>query len=253
MVRVDAVLLLGFCLGLVRAAAWVSFSPPFSAMALPVRVRLAFSMALALSVAGRLADPSLLDSDIIGLIGVLLAQAFSGAALGFAVHVLFAALAAAGDMIDSLAGFAIGATIDPLTGAGSSPFARLYQLLGVAFLFATGGHLLVVRGFIRSVELGTLELSSLGAFASGLLQLLGVMLLAALEIAIPVLAALFLAEVALGLISRAAPQLNVYVMGFALKTVIALVLASATLTMLGSAAESLVGRAVMSALRAFGA
>src|SRR5690606_8969186 len=109
-------------------------------------------------------------------------------------------------------------------------------------LFAINGHVLVVQGFLRSVEavpLGQIDLSVLAAELSGLVA---TFFAATIEIGLPVLAALFCTEVALGLLGKAAPQLNILVLGFGAKTVVALVLLGLTLTMLPEATESLLGR-----------
>ena len=182
----------------------------------------------------------------------LLAQALAGVALGFAVLVLFSAIQAAGDLIDLQVGFSLGGIIDPLSGVTAAPVGRFHQLLALVILFAINGHVLVVQGFLRSVEavpLGQIDLSVLAAELSGLVA---TFFAATIEIGLPVLAALFCTEVALGLLGKAAPQLNILVLGFGAKTVVALVLLGLTLTMLPEATESLLGRAVRSAARALG-
>ena len=120
---------------------------------------------------------------------------------------------------------------DPMSGAGASVFGRLYQLVGTTVLFASGGHLILVRGFLRSFD--AVPLSGLTAGAAQMMTAqLGLFILAACEIAAPILAALFLAEVALGLLTRAAPQLNALQLGMPLKTLMALLLTGLALPLL---------------------
>ena len=96
---------------------------------------------------------------------------------------------------------------------------------------------------------GRVDLAVLGEQCTDLLSMF---LVATLEIGLPVLAALFCTEVALGLLGKVAPQLNILVVGFAAKTFVALMLLGLTLALLPETTESLLGRAVRTAGRAYG-
>lgn len=244
--------LVGFCVALVRTTAWVSVCPPFNSPAVPLRVRVGLATAIAFVVAGRLGAG--VTSLAVGpFVVALLVQALAGLALGFAVLLLFSAIQAAGELIDLQVGFSLGAVLDPLSGATASPIGRLHQLMALVILFAINGHVLVVAGYLRSIESvpdGRLDLAVLGHELTGLL---GAFFVAALEIGLPVLAALFCTEVALGLLGKAAPQLNILVLGFAAKTFVAFLLLGMTLVLLPESTGSLIGRAVRSVGRAFGA
>ena len=89
------------------------------------------------------------------------------------------------------------------------------------------------------------------SFTYNLVQLFGVLLRASLEIALPILTALFCAEVALGLLGKAAPQLNILVIGFAVKATLAFGLLGATLALLPETVESLFGKALRAAMSVF--
>lgn len=243
---VDPAALVGFCLVLVRATAWVALCPPFNSPSIPKRVRggfaVAVSFALASSVGGGVSD---LSSS--GLVAALLTEVLAGLGLGAFVFILFSALQAAGELLDLQVGFSLGGVIDPLSGNMSAPIGRLQQLLGIAILFSINGHLLVVRAFVESVHAAPLGKVDTAHLAEGLARLLGVFLVAAIEIALPILTALFCTEVALGLLGKAAPQLNILVIGFAVKTMIAFTLLGATLVMLPETTGSLLSRAIRAA------
>src|SRR5690606_26734237 len=94
-------------------------------------------------------------------------QALVGLALGFGVLLLFAAVQAAGQMIDLSAAFSSATMYDPFSNASASPMGRLYQMMAITILFAIDGHLMLVRGLLASFEaapLGGLRLDDLGAF-----------------------------------------------------------------------------------------
>ena len=246
--QVDPVVLLGFSAALVRATAWIVVCPPFNSPAVPVRVRAGIAVALAVLLARRVGEATG-DASTVGFVGALLAQAAAGLVIGLLVMVLFAALQAAGELIDLQVGFSLGGVIDPVSGNMAAPIGRFYQLVGIVILFAINGHVLVTRAFLRSVERAPGGGIDGGLAAGAMVDAVSSLLVSALEIALPVLAALFCAEVALGLLGKAAPQLNILVMGFAVKTLIAFVLLATTLVLLPGATESLLVHGVRSGLR----
>jgi flagellar biosynthetic protein FliR len=241
-------LVLGFVLAVIRGSAFLLVAPPFNTRMIPAQVKVALAIAMAIPVAPAVAE-SAPSPEVGPLIMATLFQIAAGLALGFIVQMLFAAVQAAGELIDLFAGFTIAATYDPFTNANQAVFGRFYQLLAVALLFALDGHLLLVRGFLDSFEAFTVlpeELPAMSEVAELLIQTLSTFFLAALEIAAPVLAALFLTEVALGLLSKAAPQMNVFMLGFPVKILLAIGLVGLTLPLLPSALDALVRTAVRS-------
>ena len=247
---VDPSTLVGFCLVLVRATAWVAICPPFNTPAISARVRVGIAVSIAL-VLGNQVGQEVRSIATPELVGMLFAQLLAGFTLGFFVFVIFSAVQSAGELIDLQVGFSLGGVIDPLSGNTSTPIGRLHQLLAVAIMFAIDGHVFVVRAFIRSVEmspLGGLDTASVG---ENIARLVATLLAAAIEIALPMLTALFLTEVALGFLGKAAPQLNILVIGFAVKTFLAFSLLGATLLLLPGTVDSLLGRGVRAAMEVF--
>ena len=235
--------LTAFVLAMVRIIAWLVVAPPFSMRAIPIQVKLGLAAALALSVAPGLADQSV-PLETVPLIGATLTQVAVGLLLGFLTMMLIAAVQAAGEMIDMFGGFTISSVFDPLTQAQSGVFGRFYNLLAMTLLFAIGGHLLLIRGLLTSFDAVPLSGVPMTNLSELFIDTFGRFLLAALEIAAPLLAVLFLAEVALGLLSRAAPQMNVFALGFTLKIMVALGLAGLAIPVLPGAVSSLAEHAV---------
>lgn len=249
--EIDPTLIVGFFYALVRTGAWIAIAPPFSSSAIPVRAKLAVSASMSLVLA-----PSFEGGDDLletaPFLAGLLYQAVVGLALGFGVLLLFSAVQAAGQMIDLSAAFSSAMIYDPFSNAASSPIGRLYQVLAVTILFVIDGHLMLVRGLLASFEaapLGGLRLDSLAAF---LVRDVTTFFVAAIQIAFPMLAALFLAEVALGLLSRAAPQINVLVIGFSAKILLVLLLGGLALSVLPGSVERLVEQILTSQRQWFG-
>lgn len=241
----------GYLLALVRATAWVFVMPPFAGRSMPQQVKVGLAAALAMALGPQLADHAV-PLEAGPLLAAALLQALAGLALGFLGVVIFATFQAAGEFIDTFSGFSIAATLDPMSGVQANVFGRFYQLLAVTLLFAIDGHLLVVRGFLTSYEAAPLTGVSLESLASVLVDNVGMFFLASIEIAGPLLAALFLAEVCLGLLTRAAPQMNVFVLGMPLKIILTLSLAGIAIPLLPGALSSLIRPMVSQSIKLLG-
>jgi flagellar biosynthesis protein FliR len=247
---INPALLIGFCFALTRTIAWAIVCPPFNSQSIPVRVRVGFAVAISFVIAERLA-PVTADLAITSLVGGLLRQALAGIAVGMLVLILFSAIQAAGELVDLQVGFSLGGVIDPMSGNMAAPIGRFQQLIAIAILFSINGHVLVVRGFLRTVEVSPSGTLDLGELAQQAIRMVSMMTAGAVEIALPVLAALFATEVALGLLGKAAPQLNVLVLGFALKSLVAFALLGTTLVLLPETTSSLLAKSVRAGLQIF--
>lgn len=250
-VELAPAVLSGYLLALIRASAWLVISPPFSTRMVPAQVKIGFAAALALALGPHLAEQAV-PLEVGPLVTAALLQVFAGLALGFVAQLLFSAVQAAGGLVDMFSGLQMASMFDPMNATQTTVFGRFYQLLATTILFASGGHVLLVQGFLTSFEAAPLTSFDLGLIAATLTSQLGTFLVAAIEIAAPLLAALFLADVATGLLARAAPQMNVFVVGMPLKVLLTLALAGVALPLLPSAVENLVHAGIRDGLRLVG-
>lgn len=244
-ISAPAGLIVAYVLGVVRASAWLVLLPPFNTRSIPTVVKVGLAAALALPVAPRLAEspPGL---DVPSLVVAVLLQVAVGLTLGFITMVALSAVQAAGSLIDLFAGFTVAQAFDPLSGNQTALFGRFYQLLATTLLFAINGHILLFRGFMTSFDAVGLRLPTMGDLSELAVDGLGVFMVAAVEIAAPLLGALFLTEVAMGLLARAAPQMNVFILGFPVKILLTLGLVGLVLPILPEAVGALVERSVRS-------
>lgn len=242
--EVSQELLLALLLASVRAAAFIAICPPFSTRSIPRSVKAGLSLALALPVA-QTGVTTLPDPDTGSVLLAVLSQVAVGLALGLIPLLVLSAVQAAGDVIDLFGSFSIAAAYDPMTQNQTAVFGRLNGLLMVVLLFATGGHLLLLRGFLMSYELVPLDgLPEVSGVADLVIGLVGGFFLAALQIAAPLVAASFLADIALGLLTRTAPSLNIFSLGFPVKIALTLLLFGVTLPLLPGVIDGLVDDAV---------
>jgi flagellar biosynthetic protein FliR len=179
------------------------------------------------------------------LVVTLVQQVVVGAALGFCTHLLFAAVQAAGGLIDLFGGFSMAFAFDPFGYTGNAVFGRFYGILATAMLFATDAHQMVLAGFTRSYRaLPASGVVSMAALDRLLTHGIGQMLLAALQIAGPLVAVLFLVDIALGLLSRVAPALNAFGLGFPAKILLTLAVAGMALYLIPAAVVTLTDQAL---------
>ena len=243
---VEVVLLVG-----VRIAAFLLVAPPFAHKAVPGRVKAMLAMGLALAAGPRAvaaAGPTAgtaIASGTAQFIGAVLLQALIGLALGFLVALVFYAVQSAGNLIDLFGGFQLAQAFDPMSMSNGAQFSRVYQMTAMVLLFASDAHQVLVAGLLRSFDalpLGTaLDLASLAEVASdGLTD----MFVAALQVAGPLIAVLFLADAGLGLLTRVAPALNAFALGFPLKILLTLSLGVTAYLALPEVVSALSGDAI---------
>lgn len=237
--RLEATMLAG-----VRLVAFFVIAPPFSYRAFPGTAKVILGIGLAIGVAPKVAD-GYHSLDTGPFLLALVTQLVVGLALGFLVFLVFAAVQSAGALIDLFGGFTLAQAFDPQSQVNGAQFTRLFQMASLALLFASGGYQLIVGGLVRSFDAvpltGTFEL---GGMASLLVTALSQMFLATLQIAGPLVVVLFLADVGLGLLTRVAPALNAFQMGFPIKIGLTVVFAGALFMALPSVVSSLTGDAV---------
>ena len=235
----------------VRIAAFLLLAPPFSHRAIPgtVKAMLATGLGLlalprALEAAGPRVGTSIASGTAV-FIGDLLLQVLIGSALGFLVAMVFAAVQSAGNMIDLFGGFQLAQAFDPMSSTSGATFSKLYTMTAVVLLFASDAHHVIIAGLVRSFDalpLGMpLDLATMAQIGTtGVTDLF----LAALQVAGPLIVVLFLADVGLGLLTRVAPALNAFAMGFPLKILLSLTLGATAYAALPQVIAALTGDAV---------
>lgn len=236
--------LVGFLLALARTTAWMAVAPPFSGKMMPRLVKLGTAAALSLVIAPTLPTEQM-TLEVGPLIGLIALQVATGLVLGFLTQILFAAVGAAGGLIDIFGGFTLSQAFDPYMNNQSSIFGRFYGLIAVTLLFVTNGHLLLIKGFMTSFDAVPLGGIALDSLKEVLLRDIAMFGIAALEIAAPLIAAYFLADVALGLMTKAAPQLNVLVLSFPLKILMTVLMVGAALPLIVDALHTFVNQTLI--------
>lgn len=206
-----------------RVAPVFTFAPPFSLMRLPALFRVLLGLGVAACiVAAHPAQTQVADFSLSFLLVAALRELFLGTVFVLAFQSLYGALYIAGRTVDIQAGFGFAMVIDPGSQAQAPVVGTLFAYAAAAVFFAVGGQedlLRLVGASLDAIPLGQAQApASLGPLAA----LLSVLTLTSFGVAGGAILCLFLAELAIAMLARTAPQLNVLVLGFQVKTLILL-------------------------------
>ncbi|NLN77800.1 MAG: flagellar type III secretion system protein FliR [Armatimonadetes bacterium] len=206
-----------FVLVLVRVAGIFTVAPIFGNVNVAPMVRVGIAVCLAF-VFLPMARFDASNIDFLPFLLIVAKEALIGIVMGFLASLVFTAIQMAGSFIDLQVGFGFANVVDPMMKEHSAVIGQLYNFAATLLFLALNGHHLMIRGLADSFSIlpldSTMQMSSA---ASGVLQIFIVLFIASLKIGAPVVGAIFLTDVSLGILARTVPQLNVFVVGFPAK------------------------------------
>ncbi|MET0282457.1 MAG: flagellar biosynthetic protein FliR [Steroidobacteraceae bacterium] len=197
-----------------RIGACLMVAPVFGASYVPPRVRLVLAGAITLAVAPLLPAPAVPMFSGTGLI-ITLQQLLIGIAIGFVLQVVFDALAMGGQLLSNTMGLSFAFNVDPLRGTGAPVVGQFYTLIATLTFLALDGHVAIIQAVVDGFS--TMPVSESGLGPDRLWQVVQwgtAMFRGALMVALPGLTALLIVNIAFGVVSRAAPALNLFAIGF---------------------------------------
>jgi flagellar biosynthesis protein FliR len=228
-----------------RVLAVFTSAPVLSSRSVPMRVKIALSLLVALACQATI--PSSLDYSIASpdAVGVVMQQVLIGLSIGFAVRLVFAAMELAGEVVGFQMGLNFAAFFDPSLNSQSSAVARFYGQMATLLFVVLNGHVMVIMAVTTSFDAFPVSPHFLQAMASMQLYRLGTELFAsALWISLPVVGMLLFVNLALGVISRVAPQINIFAVGFPVTLVVGIVGIAVTLPTLDQPMIALMEKAI---------
>ncbi len=232
--------LAAFMFPLARILGLMASAPVFNNAGLPRRIRLVAGLAVTIAMAPVLpAMPAVATGSWQGLL-ILAEQAAIGVLMGLTLRIVFAAVDVAGELIGLQMGLAFAVFYDP-QNAGQTPVISEYLgLLATLIFLAMNGHLLCLAVLMESFQLlpvgGTTVVA--GSFRV-LAAWMTTMFSAGVLLSLPLVAALLIANIAMGVLSRVAPQLNLFAVGFPVTMVSGFVVLMISLPYFGAAMENL--------------
>lgn len=207
-----------------RILALLSVAPVLGNLAVPVRVKVGLGIFVALVVAPTLEPmPKIELVSAPGLL-VLGQQIMIGLAMGFAMRIIFSAIELAGEIAGLQMGLGFATFFTPHSDGSSLVLGRFLGLLGTLAFLSFNGHLLMLSALIDSFNafpIFTEPFSNMGW--KRLAEWGSIIFSVGLQLALPVVAALLIVNLALGILTRASPQLNVFAVGFPITLMVGMV------------------------------
>ncbi len=208
-----------FLLLLLRTSAMLVSSPLLSHKGIPAYTRIGFAVFMALVLVPLQGDSGPPPPRHFGiLVDHALRETIFGLALGLVMNIVFIGLQMASRVIGIQMGFGLGAVFDPITGTEFGVFDQFYSLLVTLVFFTINGHHLTVETLAettRAIPLGTFDPFALNP--SGITSLIAGLTVTAVRLAMPVMAALTLTDIGMGIVSRTVPQMQVLIVGAPVK------------------------------------
>ena len=216
-----------------RVLALFTSAPVFSMRVIPVRTRIGLAFLVAVCAQAVLPEQPVISLNSREAAGAVVQQVGIGLAMGFAVRLVFAAVELAGEIIGLQMGLNFASFFDPASNAQVSAVARFFGNISMLLFVVINGHLMVLMAVVKSFDSFPVGGNFLQAIGQMRLHELGASLFSsALWIALPMIALLLFVNLTLGIISRVAPQMNIYAVGFPVTLTVGLLGIAATLPML---------------------
>ena len=198
-----------------RVGAFLISAPFFGSRMVPLQIRIVFSFCLGFWILDTLQFPD--QNTLLGpkLILIVLQELFIGLTVGLVLNICFAAVTLAGEKIAATSGLAFASQVDP-TGGGQSPvISQIFFLFLIVVFFSVNGHLITLGLIYKSFEFYPLgQFTSYGELVSAGLSASDILFKSAAIIVLPIVIVLLFVNIAIGFITKSAPQLNLFSFGF---------------------------------------
>ena len=228
-----------FLLIMVRVTVIMTIIPVFSSRQIPTLARIGLGMLITF-VLFKTVHPIAALPDLYALLAAVVSQVVVGLIFGFVSYLVFMGIQLAGEILDLQVGFAIANVINPLTQQNVTIVGEFELTLASLIYLITDSHHLLFQGIAGSFNLLSLPYIVLDPSVAGNIMIFftqATMII--FKIAAPAAIALFIANIALGLMARVAPQMNVFAVGFPLQITIGLLMIAVSVPLLGYAVPQL--------------
>jgi len=200
---------------LFRIASFLMVIPIFGTRLVPARVRLGLALLMTIIVVPMIPPVPQVDALSADAVVITLQQILIGVGLGFALTALWQLFVIAGQMIAMQMGLGFASMVDPANGVNVAVLAQIYIITITLLFLAMNGHLVAFEVFIESFRTLPIGLEGLGQ--AGVWQLvhrISWMFVSAMLMALPAVTAVLIVSISFGVMTRAAPQMNIFALGF---------------------------------------
>lgn len=214
---------------LFRVSAMVAASPVFGTRSVPTKVKVMIALAITSVLVPIIPAPQV---DVLNPLSILIIaqQILIGVIIGFAVQLVFSAVITGGQIVAMQMGLGFSLMVDPQNGAQSPVLSQFYTVMVMLIYLSINGHLVLIEVLAESFK--TMPISAQGLVAEDFMQVVrwGTNIFAGgMAIALPAIASLLVVNVAFGIMTRSAPQLNIFAIGFPITMMLGFTLVMITL------------------------
>lgn len=212
-----------FILVLIRMASLFVISPVFSRQGMPAQVKIGLALFCTFIVAPSLGNINFLSFNVFYFATLAIKELATGIILGFTSYLVFLSLLIAGQIIDVQIGFGMVNVLDPASNIQVPLMGNFLYLLAASVLLITNGHHVFLSALMKSYILVPIDGFALNdILINNMLNIFAECFVIGFKISVPVIAAVLLSEVALGVLARTVPQMNVFILGLPLKIIVGL-------------------------------
>jgi len=219
-------------------------APLINSRAIPTPAKVGFAIWMSMVLWFVTPVNNILPTSLIGFIIALVFEVAIGFTMGFICYMLFLAVQAAGEFMDTQMGLSVASTLDPIFGATISVIGRLsFYLSLVIFVTANGHHMLfsALHQSFTYLPVGKMANFSSPALFTQIVDVFSTLWATSFKLAAPVMLLIFLSDFSFGIVSRVAPQVNVFMLGFQVKPILGLLGIMLTLPLIVKYIDTLIG------------
>ncbi len=214
-----------YLLVLVRVSALVMTAPFFSYNSVPVRVRAAMSVFLSLVLIPIIPVIDLNYAGVVGYSVLILKETLIGFTLGFMCNMCFFIVSFSGQLMDMEMGLSMASMFDPMTNTQISVTGNIYNYLLMLMMVVTNMHYYIVRAIADSFTYFNIgkAIFPIADIKNLVVDFIGSYFIIGFRIILPVFCCMLLINVVLGVLAKAAPQMNMFVIGLQIKVLVGLI------------------------------
>lgn len=229
-----------FLLLLSRWTGMIMLAPVFGARGVPgmVKLGLAFSLSIIIYPMIQASGPQIPDTLLL-YAALVIKEVLVGLVIGFVIYALTAVLQGAGQLIDMQMGFTMGNMIDPVYGMQSPMMGNFQLVLATMLLLATNAHHYLIAAMVKSYAYIPVNPTALPQGIDFFVNLITSVFSLSIQLSLPVVGALLITDIGVGLLSRAVPQLNIFTVVFPVKIIFGFVVLFLAIPFFGESVSGL--------------
>ena len=207
-----------FILIFVRMTGLFVIAPIFGRRNIPSYFKIGFAFVLSLILVNTIKTSGINYLNFFEYAFLVIKEFLVGLTIGYVAYLIFTAIYMAGQIIDMQVGFGMVNVLDPMSNIQVPVTANFYFIISMLMFLGMNGHFLMIKGLVDSYKLVPLGAAVFGEkLMNDIINVFGSTFVLGFKISAPIVAAILITDVSLGVISRVLPQINVFVVGMPLK------------------------------------